>query len=83
MDWRQQAACRVVDPEVFFPTGQRESLAVEIAQAKDICRSCAVSSDCLRWALGVSQIEGIWGGMTMGERRSLVRRRRAERQRAA
>ena len=83
LDWRHDAACREVNPEVFFPTGQHESLSVEVAAAKDVCRSCHVTSTCLTWALQTRQTEGIWGGLTVGERRTLVRRERTHRQHVA
>jgi WhiB family redox-sensing transcriptional regulator len=32
-----------------------------------------VTTPCLRWALGLGQVSGIWGGTTEEERRALRR----------
>jgi hypothetical protein len=47
-DWRQDAACRDADPELFFPEpGQLP----QVAAAKEICAGCAVRGPCLDTAL--------------------------------
>jgi WhiB family redox-sensing transcriptional regulator len=47
-DWRQDAACRDADPELFFPEpGQLP----HVAQAKEICAGCTVRGPCLDNAL--------------------------------
>jgi WhiB family redox-sensing transcriptional regulator len=48
----------------------------EIAMAKSICSACDIRAMCLETALAFKEPEGVWGGMTPSERRSLVRRRR-------
>lgn len=78
--WREQAACRGADAEIFFPPGEEESL---VAPAKAICESCPVTDECLRYALATNQTEGIWGGMTGSERRRLRRRIRDRERRAS
>ena len=40
--WRDSAACRGTDPELFFP--ERGSSTRE---AKEVCRGCVVQQDCL------------------------------------
>jgi WhiB family transcriptional regulator, redox-sensing transcriptional regulator len=47
MDWRNYAACRDVDPELFFPIGNTGPALLQIDQAKQVCRRCKVSSACL------------------------------------
>lgn len=74
MDWRADAACRDEDPELFFPLGDTGPALLQIEDAKAVCRSCIVVSDCLTWALESGQDSGIWGGMSETERRSLRRR---------
>jgi WhiB family redox-sensing transcriptional regulator len=70
--WREDAACLgVVDEISFFPDAEDLSA---IAQAKAICASCPVASECLTWAIETNQSEGIWGGHTPKERRSIRRR---------
>ena len=70
-DWRDRAACRDADPDLFFPDDTR-SARVQVKTAKLICAACPVSSSCLSWALSSGQEAGIWGGLTEGERRRLL-----------
>lgn len=78
MTWRDRAACRDVDPETFFVTGEfkpgantaadRARHQADIDRAKAICDGCAVRLDCLSWAW-TELPDGIAGGMTAEERR--------------
>ena len=68
MDWRSYAACRDVDPDLFFPLGTVGASLPQIEQAKQVCRTCPVSMPCLRWALDNGDA-GVWGGTTDEERR--------------
>lgn len=70
--WREFGACRDFDPDVFFPGGEASS--AQIAAAKAICAGCQVKEECLAYALGTNQTEGIWGGQTPTGRRKLRRR---------
>lgn len=69
--WRQKAACRGVDPDIFYPMSDEEA-----ADAKAICALCPVQQACLEWALSSREKEGVWGGATERERRRIIRRRR-------
>jgi WhiB family transcriptional regulator, redox-sensing transcriptional regulator len=69
-DWRHRAACRDMDPELFFPLGTSNACLPQIQAAKQTCRTCPVRQPCLRWALD-SGDAGVWGGTTDDERRSL------------
>jgi WhiB family redox-sensing transcriptional regulator len=70
--WREAAACLDVPEDVtFFP--DKENVAA-IAKAKAICATCPVADECLTWAIESNQSEGIWGGHTPKERRTLRRR---------
>jgi WhiB family redox-sensing transcriptional regulator len=75
-DWRDGAACREADPELFFPDGDIRSARAQVKTAKLICRGCPVSATCLNWALASGQEAGIWGGLTEDERRRLHHRSR-------
>jgi WhiB family transcriptional regulator, redox-sensing transcriptional regulator len=71
-DWRLDAACATVDPELFFPdTGQ----VPQAAQAKQVCAGCAVREPCLQAALHGPQARddhtGIFAGTTARERVAL------------
>jgi WhiB family redox-sensing transcriptional regulator len=74
MDWRNIAACREVDPELFFPIGNSGPALLQIEEAKQVCRRCKVLDECLRWAIDSGQDAGVWGGMSEEERRALKRR---------
>lgn len=74
MDWRHQAVCRNEDPELFFPIGDTGPALTQIEQAKNVCRRCPVTEECLRWALETGQDDGVWGGLSEIERRTLKRR---------
>ena len=74
--WNDRAACKGLDPLVFFPDE-----AEDPEPAKAICAACSVRESCLEFALANRRLEGVWGGCTERERRRIVRRQR--RQRAA
>ena len=74
--WRADAACRDVDPELFFPEGNARSARAQVRTAKLICRGCPVGVTCLSWALATGQEAGIWGGLTEDERHRMHRRSR-------
>jgi WhiB family transcriptional regulator, redox-sensing transcriptional regulator len=75
-DWRDDAACQDIDPELFFPDYDARSARTQVKTAKLICRGCPVKVTCLNWALASGQEAGIWGGLTEGERRGLLRHSR-------
>lgn len=74
--WRDRAACRGMETEIFFPTtkaGRREALAV--------CSRCDVRFDCLAWALSwpdQRDLMGIWGGHTQFQRILILKGKRNE-----
>jgi WhiB family redox-sensing transcriptional regulator len=70
-DWRVEAACRDVDPELFFPVSASGASVPQIEEAKQVCRTCPVRAACLRWALERGENAGVWGGTTEDERRSV------------
>ena len=71
LSWRKHAACRGVDPDIFYPFSEEEA-----EEAKAICASCAVNETCLEYALSNRERDGVWGGATERERRRMVRQRR-------
>ncbi|MEU1465720.1 WhiB family transcriptional regulator [Streptomyces sp. NPDC005727] len=76
-NWREHAACRHEDPDLFFPIGTTGPSQVQAQQAKAVCGGCPVREQCLDWALDTGQSIGIWGGTTETERRALRRRVRS------
>ena len=81
--WRDRAACRHTDANLFFPAGSTGSADGQIQAAKAVCRSCPVRDACLRFALETNQDAGVWGGKDEDERRRLRKTWRAGRQRPA
>jgi WhiB family redox-sensing transcriptional regulator len=69
-DWRDHAACRRMDPDLFFPVSASGASLPEIETARRVCQRCPVLAPCLRWALDLGQVSGIWGGTTEEERRA-------------
>ena len=76
LTWKLAGACRYASTDMFFPSSDTDA-----TEAKAVCEQCPVQEPCLEYALAVREPEGIWGGRTFAERRSILRRRR-ERQRA-
>ncbi|MEW2295512.1 WhiB family transcriptional regulator [Streptomyces sp. NPDC006743] len=81
-NWREHAACRHEDPDLFFPIGTTGPALVQTEQAKSVCRRCPVRDECLEWALETAQPLGVWGGTSENERRALRRRRATARHRS-
>lgn len=66
------AACAEADPELWFAaTGQNQWTR----EAKRICATCPVISECLEYALPLQFLFGVWGGLTADERARLRRKR--------
>lgn len=77
--WREDAICREVDTDLFFPVGSSPR-SIETAElAKAICATCPVQVQCLKFAVATNQHYGIWGGCDEEERRVIRRRWRSER----
>ncbi|MFJ8111801.1 WhiB family transcriptional regulator [Streptomyces sp. NPDC096132] len=71
VNWREAAACRYEDPELFFPIGEGGLSRRQIEQARAVCHRCPVMRACGAWAVRHNESDGVWGAMTAGERRSL------------
>lgn len=68
--WRAKAACRDLDPALWYP--QRSDGNPMGRAGKDRCRSCPVVTDCLEHALAKREKQGIWGGASTRRRRVLL-----------
>lgn len=71
MPWADQAACRGVNPELFFPAQHTPS-----GEAKAVCATCPVATECLDYALDNREVFGVWGGTSEKQRRLIRRDRR-------
>ena len=78
-NWRTRAACRSVDPDLFFAEGTAGPAVAQIADAKQVCQTCQVRTACLNWAVENFQQHGVWGGMDEQERHLELRRRQRRR----
>lgn len=73
--WMDQAACHLLDPDLFFPTKNTAIVSATNA-ARRVCAGCPVRDECLEYALANNERWGVWGGLTRQER---VRLRQARR----
>jgi WhiB family redox-sensing transcriptional regulator len=55
--WRQEAACRGGDLDLFFPPPGEWSSA-----AKAICRDCPVIAECRAYVDSWPSLRGVWAG---------------------
>lgn len=83
LDWMDDAACKGMHTNLFFP--KREGLAGQraAAEARAICRGCPVREQCLDYVLdgkGGWQNFGIYAGLTVKGRQRLRVERRQMRQ---
>ncbi|HSY16253.1 MAG TPA: WhiB family transcriptional regulator [Jatrophihabitantaceae bacterium] len=78
-DWQVQAACRGCDTSTFYhPENERgPSRARRERTAKAVCAGCPVVESCLRWALVAREPYGVWGGMSVEERETILARQTA------
>lgn len=63
LGWQERALCAQTDPESFFPEKGGST-----REAKKVCLSCEVRSECLEYALANDERFGIWGGLSERER---------------
>jgi len=66
-----EESCRVA-PDLFFPLHDTDT---DAQYAKSLCRVCPVIEECRTYALQ-HPVEGVWGGMTLSERKNTNRRAR-------
>lgn len=64
--WKLHGACVGEDQDFWFPAAYESN-----ATARRICAGCVVRVDCLEYALGLNIQHGIWGGLSIQERRKI------------
>ena len=74
-NWSAKAACRGLDPAIFYPPTDEEA-----GDAKAVCEACPVQVECLEHAISLREKNGVWGGATERKRLRIIRRRRRLRQ---
>jgi WhiB family redox-sensing transcriptional regulator len=74
--WQEHAACRGVDPQLFFhPQNERGAARRRRDQAaKSVCAQCSVRAECADYALRAHEPYGIWGGLSEEDRAFRARR---------
>ncbi|MGA4995936.1 WhiB family transcriptional regulator [Nonomuraea bangladeshensis] len=74
MSWIHRAACRDVDPEVFFPIASPDTKlgAAAEEEAKTVCRGCPVREECLGTSIRFGAQHGVWGGEGENARRRIA-----------
>lgn len=73
LEWRERAACLDYPAILFFGLDDSETPAerrIREDEAKRICSTCQVRSECLDYALATKEPYGIWGGLTELERKA-------------
>lgn len=74
--WQDHAACRDMDPALFFPgTGTAGGTIIPPA-AVAACAACPVRAECLEFALSNHIRHGFWGGASERQRRRMASQRR-------
>lgn len=68
-DWMDYALCAETDPEIFFPGKGKPN-----REARQVCSSCEVRSECLEYALDNEERFGVWGGYGDTKRRKLKKK---------
>ena len=85
-EWREEANCRSVGLDLFFPDDEGDNPATR-NQVAVVCGSCVVREECLEAAMryegtvGRDFRHGIWGGLTPVKRVRLAQDRGAKIQR--
>lgn len=69
-DWFDRAACRGLDPDLFFPERGQPT-----RPAKRVCERCPVRVECLDYAQANFEKFGVWGGLSERARRRIRARR--------
>ena len=69
--WMAGAACRGMNPALFFPSDR-----VGVGAAQPVCRRCRVCAACLEYALERQVVDGVWGGVSERDRRGMLRHTR-------
>lgn len=65
-------------PDIFYADDQPSKLGYQIVEAKKICRSCPIRTDCLQYAMSRPKSDdwGIWGALSSRERNVLREKQR-------
>jgi hypothetical protein len=71
MDWLEDAPCKGLHQDIFFPPVEETNQNVYYRVGKLVCNSCPVWEDCFEY--GREENWGLWGGLTPQERRGTAK----------
>jgi WhiB family redox-sensing transcriptional regulator len=63
-NWTVRAACKGMDPDLFFP---HRANCIEAYRASLICQACPVRRECLNDAINADRTSGVFGGEFFNE----------------
>lgn len=74
--WMLEGLCRELPPaeadRIFFPQ-KHKGIRTDYRRAKAICHACPVRTSCLAFAIAHKITDGVWGGYSDDERKSMSR----------
>jgi WhiB family redox-sensing transcriptional regulator len=75
-EWQYKGACKSMDTEIFFLEDRVRGSEKQKREreALKICNKCPVIQECLKHALSVPEMYGVWGGTTADQRWAMLRR---------
>jgi WhiB family redox-sensing transcriptional regulator len=73
--WAEHAACRGIHHVMFGVRAETRRGGTNWSQARALCDSCPVVTECLEHARANDEWDGMWGGLTPAERASTYCRR--------
>lgn len=68
-EWMNRGACRNAPTDLFFP--EASGITEQAKRAKAVCARCPVRAECREYAMAHKEIQGVWGGTSLYERRLL------------
>jgi WhiB family redox-sensing transcriptional regulator len=73
--WMSSAACAEIPGDLWYPEKGSNQFTSNV---KAVCKGCPVQRQCLDYAIANCENDGVWGGLTVKERRKLRRARESE-----
>lgn len=74
--WRDDASCRNMATRYFDPWDSDDKAPEPAATAAQLCATCPVRRACLIEAIANAEPYGTWGGLTLKQRKKLIRARK-------
>lgn len=69
--WREKAACYGRDTNDFFPESSGGFSSISVSKCRLVCYRCKVRKQCLDFAVRNHINHGVWGGMSVTDRRKI------------